>query len=264
MPLREATCWRSADAATARWDRGVALRHGGKGQGAPRGFAWGGVQLGGGRNGAPAGGRGRRAPPRHHAPSEARPVVRARRDGVLAPLRGAIHDGRPHRIHPGAPPAERAWVACCAGRSCRAPVMDRDAEGGARIAAPASRRPHRGARRASYRGDRDVAGPTHTEPGRAGKGGNIRKAPHHTREVDPDVAIGFCVIRDRTISTQRRSLEVPQDDAGPLRSTRCPNVTTSSVTPPATTPSSASSAGLATTASGPAVCAQPSITTSTA
>ncbi len=131
-------------------------------------------------------------------------------------------------------------------------------------AAPASQRPHRGARRASYRGDRDVAGPTHTEPGRAGKGGNIRKAPHHTREVDPDVAIGFCVIRDRTISTQRRSLEVPQDDAGPLRSTRCPNVTTSSVTPPATTPSSASSAGLATTASGPAVCAQPSITTSTA
>jgi hypothetical protein len=109
------------------------------------------------------------------APCESRPVVRARRDGVLPPLQGALHDGRPHRISPGAPPAERAWVACCAGRSCCSPVVDRDAEGGAhitaptsrrpprgahiaaRIAAPTSRRPHRGTRRARYPGDRDVA-----------------------------------------------------------------------------------------------------------
>jgi len=67
-------------------------------------------------------------------------VVRARRDGVLATLRGAIHNGRPHRITTGAPPAERACVACCAARSGRAPAVDRDAEGGARIVAPASRR----------------------------------------------------------------------------------------------------------------------------
>jgi len=120
--------------------------------------------LGGGQHRAPDGGPGRPAPPRHQAPCESRQVLRARRDGVPAPLRGAIHEGRPHRIQPGAPLAERAWVACCAGRSGRAPVVDRKPEGGARIAASASRRKPRGARLARYPGDRDVTKPTHAEP----------------------------------------------------------------------------------------------------
>jgi hypothetical protein len=41
-------------------------------------------------------------------------------------------------------------VACCARRSGRPPVVDRDAEGGARFTAPASRRAHHGAQVARY------------------------------------------------------------------------------------------------------------------
>ena len=113
------------------------------------------------------------------------------------PPLGAIYD---HRITPGAPPEERARLACRAGRSCRSPVVDRDAEGGARIAAAASRRlqysarltaaasqrPPHGARLASYPGDRDVARPTYAEPGTAHpENGSPQPVPAARRRGQP-------------------------------------------------------------------------------
>ncbi len=130
-----------------------------------QGFAWGGVRLGGGRNRAPCGGRGRPAPPRHHAPGESRRANRAWScgPGVMAswpPCGGrsttAGPTGSPRVRHPR---RARGWPAGQGDPAVlplliatpKAAPASRRPPHGPRLTAPASRRPPHGPRLTAHR-----------------------------------------------------------------------------------------------------------------
>ena len=106
-----------------------------------RGCAWGGVRLGGGQRRAPSGGRRRQAPRRHHATCESRRKNRARSCGPDAMASWPPAGGDSRREAPPDHPGGATRGARVGDLLCRAillfSVVNRDAEGGTRIAAPA-------------------------------------------------------------------------------------------------------------------------------